>query len=138
MLHGRSYSRTDLVPNISSLCDCAPRVLDSFPSIDKETTKLRPDHPTATMTGYGALAKMMVSRRNQETFRKFKRLNSEVMLHQQAELMHLEMVIEQIRKYPGMNEFDRRWIECPEKLSERDIESIFERSRELLAQYREF
>lgn len=59
-------------------------------------------------------------------------------MHQQAELMHLEMVIEEIRKYPGMNEFDRRWIESPEKLSERDIESIFERSRELLAQYREF
>ncbi len=54
----------------------------------------------------------------------------------QAELQSLEMVINEMRETKGLNEFDRVWIKCPEKISEEDIGTIFERSRKLLDQYR--
>ena len=88
------------------------------------------------MTGYGALATMMASHRNIEAFRKFSVLNIENLLHMQAELQNLEMVINEVRKLPEVNGFDRIWIECPEKITQEDIRGIFERSRTLLDQYR--
>ncbi|KAI1629347.1 hypothetical protein EDD37DRAFT_48096 [Exophiala viscosa] len=87
------------------------------------------------MTGYGALASMMASHQDIEAFRKFSSMNAENILHMQAELQHLEMVINEIRKMPELNSFDRIWIECPEHMSEDDIRKIFERSRTLLDQY---
>jgi hypothetical protein len=88
------------------------------------------------MTGYGALAKMMATQRSIEAFRQFSTMNAENILHMQAELQHLEMVIDVIREIPGLNNFDQKWIECPEKMSVEDIRGIFERSRTLLNQYR--
>lgn len=87
------------------------------------------------MTGYGALAATMASHQDIEAFRKFSSMNVENILHMQAELQHLEMVINEIRKMPELNSFDRIWIECPEHMSEDDIRKIFERSRTLLDQY---
>ncbi|KAK4935878.1 hypothetical protein LTR10_023136 [Elasticomyces elasticus] len=87
------------------------------------------------MTGYGALASMMASHQDIEAFRKFSSMNVENILHMQAELQHLEMIINEIRKMPELNSFDRIWIECPEHMSEDDIRKIFERSRTLLDQY---
>ncbi|OAG41043.1 hypothetical protein AYO21_04656 [Fonsecaea monophora] len=87
------------------------------------------------MTGYGALAAMMASHQNIEAFRKFSSMNLENILHMQAELQHLEVVINEVRKIPGMNSFDRIWIDNPESMSEEDIHRIFERSRTLLDQY---
>ncbi|KIW93908.1 uncharacterized protein Z519_05223 [Cladophialophora bantiana CBS 173.52] len=87
------------------------------------------------MTGYGALAAMMASHQNIEAFRKFSSMNLENILHMQAELQHLEVVINEVRKIPGLNSFDRIWIDDPERMSEEDIRRIFERSRTLLDQY---
>ncbi|KAL2436546.1 hypothetical protein ABEF95_011895 [Exophiala dermatitidis] len=87
------------------------------------------------MTGYGALASMMASHQNTEAFRRFSSLNMENLLHMQAELQHLEMVINEVRQIPELNSFDRIWIDCPEQLSEEGIRQIFERSRTLLDQY---
>ncbi|KIX99819.1 uncharacterized protein Z520_04455 [Fonsecaea multimorphosa CBS 102226] len=87
------------------------------------------------MTGYGALAAMMASHQNIEAFRKFSSMNLENILHMQAELQHLEVVINEVRKIPGLNSFDQIWIEDPESMSEEDIHRIFERSRTLLDQY---
>ncbi|EXJ67767.1 uncharacterized protein A1O5_09113 [Cladophialophora psammophila CBS 110553] len=87
------------------------------------------------MTGYGALAAMMASHQNIEAFRKFSSMNLENILHMQAELQHLEVVINEVRKIPGLNSFDRIWIDDPESMSEEDIRRIFERSRTLLDQY---
>ncbi|KAL6246668.1 hypothetical protein RBB50_005975 [Rhinocladiella similis] len=87
------------------------------------------------MTGYGALASMMASHQCTEAFRKFSSMNVENILHMQAELQHLELIINEIRKIPELNSFDRTWIECPEHMSEDDIRKIFERSRTLLDQY---
>ncbi|KIW23888.1 uncharacterized protein PV07_12051 [Cladophialophora immunda] len=87
------------------------------------------------MTGYGALASMMASHQNIEAFRKFSSMNLENILHMQAELQHLEVVINEVRKIPGLNSFDRIWIDNPESMSEEDIHRIFERSRTLLDQY---
>ncbi|KIW80589.1 hypothetical protein Z517_07205 [Fonsecaea pedrosoi CBS 271.37] len=87
------------------------------------------------MTGYGALAAMMASHQNIEAFRKFSSMNLENILHMQAELQHLEVVINEVRKIPGMNSFDRIWIDNPESMSEEDIHRIFERSRTLLDEY---
>lgn len=78
----------------------------------------------------------MVSHQNIEALRKFSRMNMENILHMQAELQHLEMVINEVRKIDGLNNFDRIWIECPENMSEEDIRRLFERSRTLLDQYR--
>ncbi|EXJ82741.1 hypothetical protein A1O3_06556 [Capronia epimyces CBS 606.96] len=87
------------------------------------------------MTGYGALATMMASHQNTEAFRRFSSLNMENILHMQAELQHLEMVISEVRQIPELNSFDQLWIESPEQLSEEGIRQIFERSRTLLDQY---
>lgn len=87
--------------------------------------------------GYGALAKMMASHRNQEVFRKFSSLNIETMLHMQAELLHLELVIDEARKSDKMGHFDKGWLKCAKDMSQKDIQEIFERSRSLLKQYRE-
>jgi hypothetical protein len=87
------------------------------------------------MTGYGALASMMASHQNAEAFRKFSSMNMENILHMQAELQHLEVVIDEVRKIPALNSFDRIWIESPEHMSEDDIRKIFERSRALLDEY---
>ena len=78
---------------------------------------------------------MMASHQNAEAFRKFSSLNMENILHMQAELQHLEVVINEVRKIPALNSFDRIWIECPEHMSEGDIRKIFERSRALLDEY---
>jgi hypothetical protein len=88
------------------------------------------------MTGYGALASMMASHQNIEAFRKFSSMNMENILHMQAELQHIEMIINEARKIPELNTFDRIWVECPENLSEEDVGRLFERSRTLLDQYR--
>ncbi|KAJ9610840.1 hypothetical protein H2200_005617 [Cladophialophora chaetospira] len=77
----------------------------------------------------------MASHRNIEAFRKFSKLNLENILHMQAELQHLEAVIEQVRTIPDLSSFDRIWIDDPESMSEDDIRRIFERSRTLLDQY---
>ncbi|KAH0839059.1 hypothetical protein FOPE_05563 [Fonsecaea pedrosoi] len=77
----------------------------------------------------------MASHQNIEAFRKFSSMNLENILHMQAELQHLEVVINEVRKIPGMNSFDRIWIDNPESMSEEDIHRIFERSRTLLDQY---
>ena len=87
--------------------------------------------------GYGALAKMMASHRNQEAFRKFSTLNIETMLHMQAELLHLELVIDEARKSNKIGHFDRSWLKCAKDMSQEDIQTIFERSRTLLKQYRQ-
>ncbi|KAJ9503289.1 hypothetical protein LTR99_006851 [Exophiala xenobiotica] len=87
------------------------------------------------MTGYGALASMMASHQHAEAFRKFSSMNMENILHMQAELQHLEVVIDEVRKIPALNSFDRIWIENPEHMSEDDIRKIFERSRALLDEY---
>lgn len=87
------------------------------------------------MTGYGALAGMMASHQNIEAFRKFSSLNLENILHMQAELQHLEAVINEVRTIPELNSFDRIWIDDPETMSEDGIRRIFERSRALLDQY---
>lgn len=89
------------------------------------------------MTGYGALATMMASHQNTEAFRRFSSLNMENILHMQAELQHLELVINEVRRVPELNGFDQIWVDCPEHLSEEGIRQIFERSRTLLDQYRE-
>ncbi|OQU95593.1 hypothetical protein CLAIMM_01777 [Cladophialophora immunda] len=78
---------------------------------------------------------MMASHQNIEAFRKFSSMNLENILHMQAELQHLEVVINEVRKIPGLNSFDRIWIDNPESMSEEDIHRIFERSRTLLDQY---
>lgn len=88
--------------------------------------------------GYGALAKMMASHRNQEVFRKFSTLNVEIMLHMQAELLHLELVIDEARKSDKIGDFDRGWLKCAKDMSQEDIQEIFERSRTLMKQYRMF
>lgn len=88
--------------------------------------------------GYGALAKMMASHRNQEVFRKFSTLNLEIMLHMQAELLHLELVIDEARKSDKIGDFDRGWLKCAKDMSQEDIQEIFERSRTLMKQYRMF
>jgi spore germination protein YaaH len=87
------------------------------------------------MTGYGALAAMMVNHQNIEAFRRFSSLNLENILHMQAELQHLEAIINEVRAIPDVNGFDRIWIDDPESMSEEDIHRIFERSRTLLDQY---
>ena len=87
------------------------------------------------MTGYGALAAMMVNHQNIEAFRRFSKLNLENILHMQAELQHLEAIINEVRKIPDVNGFDRIWIDNPESMSEDDLYRIFERSRTLLDQY---
>jgi len=79
---------------------------------------------------------MMASHQNIDAFRKFSVMNMENLLHMQAELQNLEMVINEVRKIPELNGFDRIWIDCPEKISQEDIRGIFERSRTLLDQYR--
>jgi hypothetical protein len=87
------------------------------------------------MTGYGALAAMMADHQSIEAFRRFSNLNLENILHMQAELQHLEAVINEVRTIPGANSFDRIWIDNPESLSTEDIRRIFERSMTLLDQY---
>ncbi|KIX03274.1 uncharacterized protein Z518_06826 [Rhinocladiella mackenziei CBS 650.93] len=84
------------------------------------------------MTGNGNLATMMARRSIQE----ISSMNLENILHMQAELQYLEIVINEVRRVPGLNSFDQIWIERPEKMSEEDICQIFERSRTLLDQYR--
>lgn len=79
---------------------------------------------------------MMASHQDIEAFRKFSGLNMENILHMQAELQHLEMIINEVRKVPELNSFDRIWVECPEHMCQDDITKIFERSRTLLDQYR--
>lgn len=78
---------------------------------------------------------MMVEHQNIEAFRKFSKLNLENILHMQAELQHLEAIIDEVRTIPELSSFDRIWIENPENMSEEDIHRIFERSRTLLDQY---
>src|ERR1700742_5196060 len=87
------------------------------------------------MTGYGALAAMMVNHQNIEAFRRFSSLNLENILHMQAELQHLEHTINEVRAIPYANSFDRTWIDDPESMPEDDIRRVFERSRTLLDQY---
>lgn len=92
-----------------------------------------------TMTGgYGALARMMANHRNQEVFRRFSTLNIENMLHMQAELLHLELIIDEARKSDKTGHFDRGWLKCAKDMSQMDIEEVFERSRALMKQYRTF
>jgi hypothetical protein len=86
--------------------------------------------------GYGALARMMANHRNQEVFRIFSTLNIENMLHMQAELLHLELVIDEARKSDKTGNFDRGWLNCAKDLSQMDIEDVFERLSTLMKQYR--
>jgi len=112
--------------------DCAPT---EHPPLTLSVTFSSWHSHLAMVTGYGALASMMASHQDIEAFRKFSSMNVENILHMQAELQHLEMIINEIRKMPELNSFDRIWIDCPEHMSEDDIRKIFERSRTLLDQY---
>jgi hypothetical protein len=87
------------------------------------------------MPGYGAFAEMMASHQTIEVFKRFSTLNLENILHMQAELQHLEAIINEVRRIKGLNDFDSVWIEKPESMSEGDIRQVFERSRGLLDEY---
>ena len=78
---------------------------------------------------------MMAKHQDIEAFRRFSSLNLENILHMQAELQHLEAIINVVRTIPEVNSFDRIWVDDPENMSEEDIRRIFERSRNLLDQY---
>jgi hypothetical protein len=84
------------------------------------------------MTGYGALAGC---HRDIEAFRRFSVLNAENLLHMQAELQHIELIINEVRGIPGCNSFDHVWVDDVTSDSNSDIQKVFERSRALLNEY---
>jgi hypothetical protein len=90
------------------------------------------------MPGYGTLAEFMSSRRDTSIFRRFSQLNTESLLHTQAELLGLELTLEEIRNDPQHNGFNISWLGVPHSDTNAVIASIFERVRVLLDQYCEY
>jgi hypothetical protein len=90
------------------------------------------------MPGYDTLAEFMSSRRDMSIFRRFSHLNTESLLHMQAELLGLELTLEEIRRDPGHNRFNTSWLGVAHSDTDAVIASVFERVRVLLDQYREY
>lgn len=88
------------------------------------------------MPGYDALAEFMSSRRDTSIFRRFSQLNTESLLHMQAELLGLELTLEEIRRDPDHSRFNISWLTVPQTDANAVIASVFERVRVLLDQYR--
>ena len=87
------------------------------------------------MPGYDALAEFMNARTETSIFRRFSRLNTESLLHIQAELLGLELTVDEIRQNPDHNGFNTSWLTAPYSDSNAAIGEIFERIRALLDCY---
>jgi hypothetical protein len=87
-------------------------------------------------SGYYALAEFMSSRRDTQFFRRFSGLNIESLLHMQAELLGLELTLEEVRRDPDHNRFNTSWLGVPQSSGTSAVAGIFERARVLLDQYR--
>lgn len=88
------------------------------------------------MPGYAAMAEFMSSRRDTSIFRRFSHLNTESLLHMQAELLGLELTLEEIREDPEHNRFNTSWLGVQRSEVDAFSANIFERVRVLLDQYR--
>jgi hypothetical protein len=89
----------------------------------------------AKMPGYGELAKFMSSRADTAIFRRFANLNTEVLLHMQAELSGIEMSLNVLRTTPNWNAFDSSWLTPPPCNTNAAVGDLFERARVLLDRY---
>jgi hypothetical protein len=87
------------------------------------------------MGGYGHLAQFMSSRRDGSIFRRFSDLNTESLLHMQAELLGLELTIDELRKDPDLNGFNTSWLGSPYGDANSVIANVFSRARVLLDRY---
>lgn len=90
----------------------------------------------STMPGYDSMAVFMSSRRDTSIFRRFSHLNTESLLHMQAELLGLELTLEEIRQDPEHNRFNKSWLGVQRSDVDAFSANIFERVRVLLDQYR--
>lgn len=97
-----------------------------------DTHRSQPDK----MPGYDGLAEFMSSRNDTSIFRRFAHLNTESLLHMQAELLGLELTLEEIRRDPEHNRFNTAWLGLPHSDTNAVISGLFERVRKLLDQYR--
>ena len=88
-----------------------------------------------TMPGYSDLAAYMVSRADTSMFRRFSALNTESLLHMQAELLGLELAVEEIRQDTELNNFDVSWLSAPYSDSNAVIGGLFDKLRNLLDAY---
>ena len=88
------------------------------------------------MPGYDAMAAFMTSRKDTSIFRRFSRLNTESLLHMQAELLGFELTLEEIRQNPEHNRFNTSWLGVRHGDVDAVTANIFERVRVLLDQYR--
>ena len=87
------------------------------------------------MPGYGDLANLMVSKPDTGVFRKFSSLNIESLLHMQAELLNIELAIDELRNDSDLNAFDISWLSAGRSSSDTAICSLFERLRGMLDTY---
>ena len=87
------------------------------------------------MPGYSDLAAFMVSKPDTSVFRRFSALNTESLLHMQAELLGLELAVEEIRQDPELQSYDSSWLSAPYSDSNAVIGGIFDRLRTLLNDY---
>ena len=84
------------------------------------------------MPGYDSLADFMCSREDTGIFRRFSQLNTEILLHTQAELLGLELTVEEIRNNPDLNDFNTSWLGAPHCDANAAIANVFERVHLLL------
>lgn len=87
------------------------------------------------MPGYDALAAFVSSGEDVSIFKRFSRLNTELLLHMQAELLGLETTVEEIRMNPDLNGFNVSWLGAPYTDANSAISSVFERVRLSLDRY---
>jgi hypothetical protein len=87
------------------------------------------------MPGYNSLAEFMSSRQDVSILRRFSALNTETLLHMQAELLRLELTVEELRANPDLNGFNASWLGAPYTDTNAVITSVFERIRALLDKY---
>jgi hypothetical protein len=87
------------------------------------------------MPGYNSLAEFMSSRQDVSILRRFSALNTETLLHMQAELLGLELTVEELRANPDLNGFNASWLGAPSTDANAVITGVFERSRTLLDKY---
>lgn len=87
------------------------------------------------MPGYDALANFMCSREDASILRRFSQLNTESLLHMQAELLGLELTVAEIRNDSNLNAFNNSWLGAPQNDANAAIVNMFDRIRMLLDKY---